>query len=102
MIALTTSDQGILLPVQAQPAARQDGITGVHNGRLKVACTQAPEKGKANKALIKIVAGALQVKRSQIQLHTGEAASKKVFLIKDIDAADLEKRIAAILNSSRG
>jgi len=100
-IELTRTAEGVLLPVQAQPGARRDGITGEHDGRLKVACTQAPEKGKANKALIKVIAGALQLKRSQIQLHSGETASKKMFLITDIAAADLEQRIAAVLDAGR-
>jgi uncharacterized protein len=100
MINVHAIDEGILLPVQAQPAARSDGITGQHDGRLKVACTQAPEKGKANKALVRILAGALRLKRSQIRLHSGETASKKEFLVTDIAAADLEERIAAAVAKS--
>lgn len=100
-IKLTTTDVGILLPVQAQPAARRDGVAGEHDGRLKVACTQAPEKGKANKALVKILASSLQLKRSQVHLHTGETSSKKMFLITGVAAADLEQRIAAILEAGR-
>jgi uncharacterized protein len=100
MIMLTTSDQGILLPVQAQPAARSDGITGEHDGQLKVACTQAPEKGKANKALVKVLANSLQLKRSQVHLHSGETSPRKVFLITGLAAGDLEQRLHAILAHS--
>lgn len=102
MIGLVTTDEGVLLPVQAHPAARRDGITGVHDGRLKVSCTQAPEKGKANKALIKILASALQVKRSQVHLQSGETTSRKVFLITDLPAPELEQRIAAALDAAGG
>jgi uncharacterized protein len=101
MIVLTSGDDGVLLPVHAQPSARRDGITGEHDGRLKVACTQAPEKGKANKALIKVLANSLQLKRSQVHLHSGETSSKKVFLITDIAVSDLEQRIAAVLVPGR-
>lgn len=101
MIVLTSGDEGVLLPVQAQPAARRDGITGVHDGRLKVACTQAPEKGKANKALVKILANSLQLKRSQVSLHSGETTSRKVFLITGIGAAEVEQRITGALDALR-
>ena len=34
----------------------RNGITGEHNGSLQVSVTQAPEKGKANKAIIAVLA----------------------------------------------
>lgn len=95
---LVTTEEGVLLPVSAHPAARKNGIAGVHDGRLKVMCTQAPEKGKANKALIQVLAAELRLKRSQIRLHAGETAAKKVFLIGGIDAADLQQRIRELVN----
>ena len=41
--------QGVVIAVRAQPGAKKNGITGEHDGALKVSVTQAPEKGKANK-----------------------------------------------------
>jgi uncharacterized protein len=96
-VVLIATDEGVLLPVQAQPGARKNGLSGVHNGRLKVSCTQAPEKGKANKALIRVLAAALMLNRSQIRLHAGETISSKVFLVSGIEAPQLEQRIAALL-----
>ncbi len=95
MIELQSTTEGIILPVHAQPGARKNGITGVHAGRLKVAVTQAPEKGKANQALLKLLAGLLGIKRSQIALVAGETSSHKKFQITGIDQAVLEQRLAA-------
>ena len=47
-IELTTTADGVILPVQAQPRAKRSEIVGEHNGRVKVAVTEVPEKGKAN------------------------------------------------------
>ena len=100
MIPLEQSPQGVVIPVQAQPGARKNGVVGEHAGRLKVAVTQAPEKGKANQALIEVLADALGVKRSQITLVSGETSSKKKFLVSGIDLLQLHDKIAALLTST--
>jgi hypothetical protein len=102
MIELQQTSDGVILPVQAQPGARKNGITGVHAGRLKVAVTQAPEKGKANKALVKLLAEALMIKRSQIALLAGETSHHKKFLIAGIDRATLERRLSTLSPPSQG
>ncbi|MGE5194343.1 MAG: DUF167 domain-containing protein [Deltaproteobacteria bacterium] len=93
MIELQATSEGIILPVHAQPGARKNGITGVHAGRLKVAVTQAPEKGKANQALLRLLAELLEIKRSQIALVAGETSSHKKFLITGVDRATLERKL---------
>ena len=77
MIELEQTPTGVRLPVQAQPKARKNGLAGTHDGRLKVAVTQAPEQGKANNALVKVLAAALGLRRSQIELVSGATSSKK-------------------------
>jgi uncharacterized protein (TIGR00251 family) len=98
MIELQSTTDGIILPVHAQPGARKNGITGVHDGRLKVAVTQAPEKGKANLALIKLLAELLDSKRSQITLVAGETSHHKKFLITGMPRTVLAERLAAALS----
>jgi hypothetical protein len=95
MIELEQTAHGIVLPVHAQPGARKNAILGTHAGRLKVAVTQAPEKGKANQALVKVLADELGLKRSQIELIAGETSGQKRFLISGIDLAVLRDRLAA-------
>jgi uncharacterized protein (TIGR00251 family) len=97
MFELQSTSNGIILPVHAQPGARKSGITGVHAGRLKIAVTQAPEKGKANQALIKLLAEVVEIKRSQIVLIAGETSHHKKFLITGIDRATLAQRLTAAL-----
>ena len=93
MIELEPSATGVLLPVQAQPKARKNGPVGEHNSRLKVAVTQAPEKGKANNALVKLLASALGLRRSQIELVSGATSSKKMFRITGVEIQELRRRI---------
>lgn len=91
----------ILLPVRAQPRSSKNGIEGVHNGRLKVCVTQVPEKGKANKALLKVLQTALKLKRSQIELYKGKTAALKIFRIHEISRDELYTRITDAAGQSR-
>jgi uncharacterized protein (TIGR00251 family) len=94
MIALERRIDGVLLPVRAQPGAKRNAITGEHAGQLKVSVTQAPEKGKANQAIIDVLASELSLKRAQISLVSGETSSQKKFLIIEIELAELARRVA--------
>ena len=97
MINLEPHAAGIVLPVKAQAGAKRNGITGLHNGALKVAVTQAPERGKANRAIIETLAKSLKLRRSQVELLSGETNPEKRFLITGIVAEELAQRIDAAL-----
>ncbi|MCA9079178.1 MAG: DUF167 domain-containing protein [Planctomycetaceae bacterium] len=94
---LTKTDNGILLPVHAQPGAKREGIVGVHDGRLKVAVTTAPEQGKANQQLEKVLAKALGLRRAQVTLFKGPTNARKVFCISGVELSVLRERIDEIL-----
>ncbi|MGD9635346.1 MAG: DUF167 domain-containing protein [Pirellulales bacterium] len=81
MIELAAHPRGVLLPVRAQAGARQNGIVGEHNGMLRVAVTAAPEKGKANKAIVEVLADALKLPKSSLELVSGETSQQKRFLV---------------------
>ena len=97
MIELRVHADGVLLPVRAQPGAGANGIRGEHGGALKVAVTQVAEKGKANQAIVETLAEGLGLKRSQIELQSGETQRQKTFLVRDISQEELAERIAAAL-----
>jgi len=101
MIDLLSHPDGVIIPVKAQPGGRKNAIRGEQNGALKVSVTQVAEKGKANAALIEVLAKELQLKRSQIELIAGETQSQKRFLIRDISCDDLSVRIVAALADRR-
>lgn len=92
-IQLDATPSGIVLPVKAQPGARRNGITGEHAGALKVAVTQAPEKGKANDAIIDVLVEALGLKRNQIELISGATSPQKKFLVTGLTRQELDARI---------
>jgi uncharacterized protein YggU (UPF0235/DUF167 family) len=70
--------------------ARGDGQTVL---RLRVAAV--PDKGKANAAVIALLAGALNIPKSAIQVISGETARLKGLTISG-DGADLAARLDAL------
>lgn len=97
MIELAAHPRGVLLPVRAQAGARKNGIGGEHNGMLRVAVTAVPEKGKANKAIIAVLAETLGVPKSSIELVAGEASSQKKFLVVGANEVQLRVVIERLL-----
>jgi len=93
MIELSDHAEGVILPVRAQAGASKNGIRGEQNGMLKVGVTQIAEKGKANKALAETIAKGLGLKKSHVELLSGETQPQKKFLIRDISRDDLHQRL---------
>jgi uncharacterized protein (TIGR00251 family) len=93
LLTLESHADGAILPVRAQPGARRNEIRGVQDGQLKLCVTQSPEKGKANKALIELLSKKLRLKKSQLELLSGETTHQKRFLIRGITVKELGERI---------
>jgi len=99
VIDLLQTERGILLPVTAQAGAKNNGITGQHDGALKVSVTQVPEKGKANKALANVIAAEPGLKRSQVEFASGATSTSKLFVIIGVELTDLNSRLQNRLQS---
>jgi uncharacterized protein len=99
MIALEPHAEGVVLPVRAQPGARRNELRGEQEGMLKVCVTQVAEKGKANKAIVEFLGKALKLRKSQLAILSGDTASHKRFLVREVSVAELASRIEAALAS---
>jgi uncharacterized protein (TIGR00251 family) len=101
VIAIESHDQGVILPVRAQPGSRKSELRGAQDGALKVAVTQIAEKGKANKAIIAFLSKQLGLRKSQLELISGETSPQKRFLVRDVTIEQLRAAIDAILVGNR-
>lgn len=93
MIELENDPRGVIVRVRAQAGARRNAILGEREGMLRVAVCAAPEKGKANRAIIELLSKVLIVPKSSIQLLSGESSPQKRFLICDAKASELRQAI---------
>jgi uncharacterized protein len=97
MVALVPHAEGTILPVRAHAGARRSEIQGAQDGQLKVSVTQAPEKGKANKAIIALLSRGLSLRKSQFELLAGETSPQKRFLVRGVGHDELAARVTAAL-----
>jgi len=84
------------LTIRLTPKAANEGVDGWgtdDKGRpvLKVRVRAAPVEGKANTALIALMAKALDLPKSRIRLIGGDTARQKTLEIEGLDAAQLER-----------
>jgi len=93
MINVKRVEDGIVVSVKVQPNASRDRLVGKHADQVKIAVTVAPEKGKANKAVIKVLSQRLGVKSSDIQIISGEKSRDKRVYIRDINEEDFNRAI---------
>ncbi|MFQ5686035.1 MAG: DUF167 domain-containing protein [Candidatus Scalindua sp.] len=96
MIKTRATEDGVVVSVKVQPNSSKDRVVGEYADRLKIAVTVAPEKGKANKAVIKLFAKWLGVKISDIQVISGETSRDKELFIRNITEEDLNKLVSQI------
>ena len=95
MIALEPHHEGVILPIRAQPSSRKSELRGEQDGCLKVAVTQVAEKGKANKAIAAFLSKQLGLRKSQLELLSGETSSQKKFLVRDVSIDQLRAVISS-------
>lgn len=89
--------EGLRVAVRLTPKASRDQIQGLADeaggGRvLKVSVTAVPEDGKANAALIKLLAKQWKLPKTSIAIAAGATDRRKTLLISG-DAAALRHRL---------
>ncbi len=82
------------LKVKVVPGASRNCIAGKLGDALKVRVSAAAEKGKANAAVVELLAGALGVREAQILLMAGHTQARKTFQIAGIEQAQLDAKLA--------
>ena len=93
MLNIRKVEGGIVVSVKVQPNASKDRIVGEHADQIKIAVTVAPEKGKANKAVVKVLSRWLGIKSSDIEIVSGETSRDKKVLIRNISEEEFNRVI---------
>jgi len=86
------------LSVKVVPNSAKDDIVGWLDGRLKIKVGAPPEKGRANKAVVKLLAKSLGVAKKDVRLVSGDTNSLKVFEFSGISHEQLHQRLDELLN----
>lgn len=70
-----------LIAVRVLAGSRQNKVTALAPGVYKVWTTVSPEKGKANKKVLKLLASYLGVKIGDLVIVSGETKKQKIIKI---------------------
>lgn len=84
---LDTHPKGVTLRLRTQPGAGRNAVAGLQaradgGQALKVQVTSPAEGGKANEALIKLLAKSWHLPKSRLSLIAGQSARDKLLLIE--------------------
>ena len=79
--------------VRVQPGASHNRIEEFRDEALRVRVTAPPEKGRANAAVIDLLAEFLGLSSSRLRIVRGAASRVKVIEVEGLDQAELEARL---------
>ncbi len=86
-------DGGVVFTVKAVPGSSKTAICGLLGDMLKVKIATAPEKGKANQALVDFLSKQLGVKKNAISIISGQTKPIKQIQILGISKEMLLKKL---------
>ncbi len=81
------------LALKVAPKASRTAVTGWAGEGLKLSVTAAPERGKANAAVIDLLAAALDLPKSVIRVVRGHASPQKWVEIGGLPDAEVLRRL---------
>ncbi len=98
-LEISKTVNGFRLRLRVAPKAARARIMGEHAGALKIAVTEAPERGKANAAVIELLAKRLGLAKKNVAIVQGETSPDKVAEISGFagDASVLEHALSVWL-----
>lgn len=71
----------MIIQVKVISKASQNIIIGFEEDVMKIKCTAVPEKGKANEAIITLLANFYKVPKRSITILKGKTSSRKIIEI---------------------
>ena len=84
----------VRLRVRVHPGARRERIDRrMADGAWRVEVHAVPEAGRANKAVIRLVAECLGVHRNQLRVISGQSSRNKAIEIDGVETAEVEARL---------
>jgi uncharacterized protein (TIGR00251 family) len=81
------------LELKVVPGATRAGIAGWLGDKLKIRVSAPPERGKANAAVVELLAGALGIPGERVRIVAGASSARKVVEIAGLSVAEVRARL---------
>ena len=99
MLKVDADKMGPKFSIYLQPRSTRNQIVGLHGDTLKMKIKAPPVDGAANKMCISILAKALKVPKSAIEIVSGQTARTKRLLIRTTGASNPEKETERLISA---
>lgn len=90
------------LKLRVSPGAGRAAVVGRHGDAWKVRVMEAPERGRANDAVVRLLADALAVPRSDVTLVSGHGTREKIVELTGVGPALAARRLESAAALDRG
>ena len=97
MVLVRREGEAVSLRVHLQPKASREGIIGEADGILKLRVTAPAVDGRANEACLRLLAKALDLPPSRLQIVSGQHARLKTIRIRSASADAIRGILRKIL-----
>ncbi len=95
------AEEGTLLEIRVVPGAKRSEIKGIAGGCLQVRVQAPPVGGKANQALLKLLARGLGIRKNRLRILSGERSRVKTILLVGVKPALAQATIKTILEGNK-
>lgn len=79
------------LKLKVVPGSSRNQIVGWLGDALKIKVSAPPEKGKANEAVMDLIANELGINSDDIEIESGHSSPSKIVAIEGMDDAAIQK-----------
>jgi uncharacterized protein len=90
------------LKLRVSPGAGRTAFVGRHGDAWKVRVTEAPERGRANEAVLRLLADTLALPRTALTLVSGHGGREKVVELTGMGPTLIERRLTSAAAADRG
>jgi uncharacterized protein (TIGR00251 family) len=87
--------------LRVAPGATRSGVIGRHGDAWKVRVTAPAEGGRANDAVVHLLADTLALPRASVTLVSGHSARDKIVELAGVEPEEIERRFASAAGKER-
>jgi uncharacterized protein (TIGR00251 family) len=96
-LRITPAPDGLLVGLLVSAGSARRRLVGLHDDRLKVAVREPPERGRANRAVARLLEGELGLPRGSVEIVAGGGSRTKTALVRGVGTADLREKVRRAL-----
>jgi uncharacterized protein (TIGR00251 family) len=89
------------LRLRVSPGARSAEVVGRHGEAWKVRVAAPAEAGRANEAVVRLLADTLSLPRDAVTLVSGHGARDKIVQLAGLDSTQVERRLSTAAGKER-